>query len=351
MAEHIQAKRKNRIESGWTGQTHIGGQTQEPQKSNRSRKAEAIGGRGRLPQGREPFFSEAPQKELKLRPYQKYRIIRSLKKDTRLLCDIAKVSRSGYYRWLIRAHVPDKDYDNYLLVKEIFDKGKSKYGWRTVKMGLKREKRITMNHKKIIRIMNKYDLIAKIRRRNPYKAIMKKTAEHRTFANKLDRAFMQIIPYRFFCTDITYLFFNNRVAYLSVVKDIASGEVVAWHVSPHITMELVLGTMDHMSPYQDALIHSDQGSHYTSPAYIARVRELDMIQSMSRKGTCIDNAPIESFFGHLKDDVDYKSCKTFEELRLLIENYIRYYNYERAQWERNKMTPVEYRDHLLASNA
>ena len=74
---------------------------------------------------------------------------------------------------------------------------------------------------------------------------------------------------------------------------------------------------------------------------------LEMTQSMSRKANCIDNAPVESFFGHFKDEVDYKNCKTFEELRQLIENYIHYYNHLRAQWDKNKMTPVEYRDRLL----
>jgi len=196
--------------------------------------------------------------------------------------------------------------------------------------------------------MKKYHFAAKIRRKNPYKAIMKKTAEHRTFANQLDRAFAQTIPFRFFCTAITYIPFDNRIAYLSVVKDIASGEVVAWHLSSHITMELVLGTIGQMRHHPKALIHSDQGFHYTNPEYIERVRALDMIQSMSKKGSCIDNAPIESFFGHLKDDIDYKSCKIFEELRVLIKNYMWYYNHERAQWNLNKMTPVEYRDHLLA---
>lgn len=198
--------------------------------------------------------------------------------------------------------------------------------------------------------MKKYGLTAKIRRRNPYKAIMKKTAEHRTFDNTLNRAFVQTIPYRFFCTDITYIPFNNRFVYLSVIKDIASGEIIAWHLSPYITMELVLGTIGQLKQYRNGLIHSDQGFHYTNPEYIEKVRALDMTQSMSRKGNCIDNAPVESFFGHLKDDVDYKSCKTFEELRQLIENYIRYYNHERAQWDLKKMTPVEYRDHLLTLN-
>ena len=267
------------------------------------------------------------------------------------MCKITGTSKSGYYRWLKQADEIPKDYDDYLLIKEIFEAGKSKYGWRQIRMNLQRKKKIIMNHKKIIRIMKKYNLVAKIRQRNPYKTIMKKTAEHRTFENKLSRNFNQIIPRKVFCTDITYLFYNNCVAYLSVIKDIASGEIVAWHISQHITMELVLGTINQMKDYQNALIHSDQGFHYTNPEYISEVKISGLIQSMSRKGNCIDNAPIESFFGHLKDDVDYKTCKTFEEIRLLVENYVQYYNYDRAQWDKNKMTPVEYRDHLLAKIA
>jgi transposase InsO family protein len=264
------------------------------------------------------------------------------------LCGIARVSRSGYYRWLKYADGKDKDHCDYLLIKEIFDKGKGKYGWRTIKMKLEREKQIKMNHKKISRIMGKYGLCVKIRRKNPYKDIMKKTADHRTFENKLNREFRQNIPRKIFCTDVTYLPLNNRFAYLSAVKDIATGEIVAWRLSPYITMELVLATIDQMKQYQNTLIHSDQGFHYTNPEYIQRIKILRMVQSMSRKGNCIDNAPIESFFGHLKDDIDCRGCKTFEELYQLIENYINYYNTERSQWGKNKMTPVEYRDHLYA---
>jgi putative transposase len=265
----------------------------------------------------------------------------------RSLCNIAKVSKSGYYQWLRNREKEDKDYSQYLLVREAFDKGKGKYGWRQVQMGL----RVKMNHKKVIRIMKKYGLRAKIRRKNPYKEIMKKTEEHRTFPNQLDRSFNQINPYSFFCTDITYIPFNNRFAYLSVVKDIASKEIVAWNMSEHIRMDLVLGTIDKMKGYKNALIHSDQGAHYTNPAYIDMIKRLEMKQSMSRKGNCIDNAPIESFFGHLKDDVDCKSCKTFQEVQMIINNYMQYYNCQRPQWDLNKMTPVEYRDHLLALNA
>ena len=262
-----------------------------------------------------------------------------------VLCRLANVSRSGYYKWLKEADKPDKDYDSYLKINEVFDRGKGKYGWRSIKMYLP-----GINHKKIQRIMRKYDLVTKIRRRNPYKAIMKKRLEHRTFPNILDRKFQQTIPLSTLCTDITYLPSKTGYSYLSVVKDIASGEVAAWNVSAGLEMDLVIDTIKKLPNQlkENALIHSDQGLHYTNPFYIKAVTDSGLIQSMSHKGSCIDNAPIESFFGHLKDELDYKSCQSIEELRLKIEKYMRYYNQERKQWTRNRMTPVEYRNHLLA---
>jgi transposase InsO family protein len=175
------------------------------------------------------------------------------------------------------------------------------------------------------------------------------------------------------------LFFHRRLAYLSVIKDICSGEIVGWKVSNHINMELVLKTVERMKnnsnlpieSFNNIMIHSDQGFHYTNPQYIHVIKGLNMVQSMSRKGNCIDNAPMESFFGHymvqsmsrkgncidnapmesffghFKDDVDYKECRTYEELNLLIEEYIDYYNNARYQWDLKKMTPVQYRNHLL----
>ena len=257
------------------------------------------------------------------------------------------VSRSGYYTWLRHADEPDKDYPDYLLIKEVFDKGKGKYGWRSIKMRLP-----GMNHKKIQRIMRKYDLVTNVRKRNPYKAIMKKRLEHRVFPNTLDRAFDQTVPFTVFCTDITYIPFKSGFAYLSVVKDIASGEVVTWNLSRGLEEALVLNTMRNMPPVSDdAMIHSDQGFHYTNPQYIAAVEALGMVQSMSGKGSCIDNAPIESFFGHMKDELDYRSCTSFEELRSYIDEYMQYYNHERKQWARNKMAPVQYREHLLTKSS
>ena len=282
--------------------------------------------------------------------------MRKISANVNMLCAVAGVSRSGYYKWLKGVDKPDKDYDDYLLIKAIHDKGKGKYGWRTVQMKLRTNAGIVMNHKKIQRIKIKYQLFTKIRRINPYKMIMKKTMEHRTFENILNRNFNQTTPFRAFGTDITYLPFNHRMAYLSAVKDFASGEVVAWEVSQHLEMDIVLNTVRNMQnnlsipSLQNILIHSDQGFHYTNPEYIHMVKELNMVQSMSRKGNCIDNAPTESFFGHLKDDADYKDCKTFEEVKGVVGQYINYYNNERPQWNLKKMTPVEYRNHLLKSS-
>lgn len=273
----------------------------------------------------------------------------------RLLCAVAGVSRSGYYQWLKKAGYPDRDYEDYLLIKEIFNKGKGKYGWRTIQMKLKRDKGVIMNHKKIIRIKNTYGLATKIRKVNPYKAIMKKTQEHQTFNNILDRDFKAAHPHKKFCTDISYLQFNRRHAYLSAVKDLASKEVVAWNVTRHLEMDLVLDMVDNLknnpaiSSFEDIVMHSDQGFHYTNPEYINRLKELNMVQSMSRKGNCIDNAPVESFFGHFKDDADYQDCKTFTELKDKVDNYMNYYNHDRPQWNLKKMTPVEYRNHLLSA--
>ena len=186
---------------------------------------------------------------------------------------------------------------------------------------------------------------------------MKKTQEHRTCANLLDRNFQITAPYKVFCTDITYLSYNHRMAYLSVIKDIATGEIVSWHLASNLTMPIVFNTIKNMKnnknlplvSFEGIMMHSDQGFHYTHPKYIKKIKDIKMIQSMSRKGNCIDNAPIESFFGHLKDDIDYRSCKSFEELKQMIKNYMYYYNHGRYQWNLKKMTPVCYRNHLLVA--
>lgn len=214
----------------------------------------------------------------------------------------------------------------------------------------------TINHKKIRRIKNDYGLRTKIRRTNPYKAIAKKTQEHSTCANILDRDFKVSTPNKVYCTDITYLFYGKgKRAYLSAVKDLATKEIVAYHLSQSIDMEIIWNTLDKTismipkSGFENLIWHSDQGFHYTHPIFRQKLKELKIIQSMSRKGNCIDNSPIESFFGHLKDELDYKTCATFEELEAKVNEYIYHYNNNRYQWNLKKMTPRQYKDHLLVA--
>lgn len=278
-----------------------------------------------------------------------------LKRSPVLLCRITGVSKSGYYKWLKGKGRLPKDHEDYLLVKTVFEQGKKKWGWRNIQMHLKNDHNRIMNHKKIRRIMNGYGFLCRTRRRNPYKAIMKKTQEHRTLPNVLDRQFDQAVPKKALCTDITYLYYGlGRKAYLSVVKDIATGEALSWEVSQTIDLEFVLKTIDRLRDLDlpsDALVHSDQGFHYTNPLYIEKIKQPHIIQSMSRKGNRIDNAPMESFFGHLKDELEFRACRTFEELVVKVNEYMQYYNHNRYQWGLKKMTPVEYRNHLLAACA
>ena len=221
-------------------------------------------------------------------------------------------------------------------------------------MDLENKYGVIMNTKKIKRLMNKYGIKTQVRQKNPYKEIMKKTQEHTTCENILNREFKQEKPLTTLCTDITYLYYGrSEKAYLSAVKDIATGEIVAYKVAKHLTMPIVLETINNLKKViklDNVLIHSDQGFHYTNPEYRILLKKNNVIQSMSRKGNCIDNAPMESFFGHLKDEVDYKSCKTFEELVEKIDEYMYYYNNERYQWSKLKMAPVKYRNHLLKAS-
>lgn len=274
------------------------------------------------------------------------------------LCGVAGVSRSGYYRWLScesdRAKREKSDYDQHLLIKDIFDKKNGKAGWRVIKMALGR-KAIIMNHKKIRRLMRKYGLVTRIRRSNPYKRLARATQEHRTAPNILQRKFTMGVPYKAFGTDITYLYDGRGQRwYLSIIKDLASGEILAHRVSGSIGVELSLDVIGQAvtrigrKKLRGALIHSDQGFHYTHPSYIKRLAELGVVQSMSRKGNCLDNAPVESFFGHMKDELDLTRCHSHDQVKLTVDRYIYGYNHHRCQWERKKMAPVEYRNHLLA---
>jgi putative transposase len=278
-----------------------------------------------------------------------FEIVRKLSRmyNPRLLCILLKVSLSGYYKFLKRnGDREEKDVD---LIRELSMKTKRKYGYRTMTMKLT-QRGVHMNHKKVLRIMSKYDLLAKIRRKNPYKMIMKKTQEHKTAPNILGREFHGITPFRKIGTDITYLHFQGKWIYLSIVKDMITSEILSFGVSDSLAMTIIQITFSRLEGRRKlkwAIFHSDQWFHYTHPYFQSQLRKLGCVQSMSRKGNCIDNAPTESFFGHLKDEIDLSGCETIGEVEKYLKNYIFYFNNHRPQWSRKKMTPIEYRNHLL----
>lgn len=285
-----------------------------------------------------------------LRTIHKFQIITNLKTNFKVkyLCKVANVSVSGYYSWKNRA-VRNNDLEITSLISKIFFQYNGKIGIRRIKMELERRYNLIVNKKKIQRIKSENNLNTQIRKKRKNYLGYIRSQRWCIADNILNRRFRQKEVNKAYSTDVTYLTTNNKRYYLSVVKDLGSKEIVAYDISEKHDLELIIGTITQMQKQDNAILHSDRGGLYTSFQYIQKLNELNLIRSMSRSGNCLDNAPIESFFGHLKDEVEYKDCKTINELRDKIDKYIYYYNNERYQWGLNKMTPFEFKNYLLKS--
>ena len=223
-----------------------------------------------------------------------------------LLCRIAGVSKSGYYKWWKNADKVKDEFD-ILLIAEMFFKSKQKAGFRTIKMKLLAEYGIIMNHKKIIRIMKKYGMTTKIRRTNPYKLAARIRQDNIVCPNLVNRKFKEQEPNSVYSTDITYLKYSGQTAFLSVMLDVKTSEVISYSLSDNLQMGFVIDTINSgikKYPADNLIIHSDRGVHYTNNVYQMLLKNNNIQQSMSAPATPRDNAPIESFFGHLKDELD-----------------------------------------------
>lgn len=285
-----------------------------------------------------------------------------------LLCVFAKTKPRAYYKWRSSRSEREKRYaEDVVLIEKMMHcydnelhgstKAIGKSGYRTIAMDSKEKIGVHINHKKVQRLMRIAGIQAGQRKSNPYAKLKKSGGEHLVAPNLLSRRFNPhlMIPYRIFGTDITFIRITGHVwVYLSVIKDFCTGEVVAWELSKNCDLALALRTLDRFKdavPLEDRLggiLHSDQGCTYTAKKFQETVRALGINPSMSRRGNCIDNSPTESFFGHLKPEIGQTRKMTFEELRECIEAYILHYNNERRQWDREKLTPVEYRNQFLS---
>lgn len=166
--------------------------------------------------------------------------------------------------------------------------------------------------------------------------------------NLLKREFTQHWPRRVLLTDITYIPYNGKFTYLSTILDAYTKQILSYVLSDSLEVDFVLETVEKLIKnngielIKETLIHSDQGCHYTSASFIQLVNDKELRQSMSRKGNCWDNAPQESFFGHMKDEIDVSGCKKYREVKVIIDDWIDYYNSERYQWQLAKLSPDEY---------
>jgi transposase InsO family protein len=278
------------------------------------------------------------------------------------LCNCIDVSKSGYYNYFQneekRKMRDKKDKHDFELILKAYKFKNRKKGARQIRMVLENEFNIIFNLKKIRRLMKKFGLKCPIRQANPYRRMMKATKEHSTCENLVNRIFKTGIPYNVLLTDITYLAYgNNKRCYLSTIKDAETNEILAYYISESLELNISLETVKRLRKNKTVILnenvklHSDQGSHYTSPKFHSLVKKYNIQQSMSRRGNCWDNAPQESYFGHMKDELNLDTCFSFRDVCNEIKDYIEYYNNYRYQWNLKKMTPVKYRNHLLASFA
>lgn len=269
------------------------------------------------------------------------------------LCQLAGVSRSGYYNWLKNGQAPNEkelqDQLDFILIRDAYDfrgfpKGVLGIYMRLLHMGIR------MNHKKIRRLMHKYGLACPIRKANPYRRMAKAMKTNAVADNLLKREFKSHGPRMVFLTDITYLPLQGGFVYLSVIMDAFTEQVLSYVLSDNLEVDFVLLTVEKLvrdhgtSIDSKAMIHSDQGCHYTSTSFRQIINDKGLRQSMSRRGNCWDNAPQESFFGHMKDALrdKLKKWQSFSDVQLAIDDWMDYYNNDRYKTGLGRLSPNEF---------
>lgn len=274
------------------------------------------------------------------------------------LCEIAGVSRSGYYAWVkaapVRQNRDNQDKADFSLILDAYRfRGYAK-GARSIHMRLLHQG-IIMNVKKIRRLMSKYNLFCPIRKANPYRRMAQALKTSNYAPNIVNRDFRSKGVRKILLTDITYLFYKDEgKCYLSTILDAFTHEILAYELSISLKVDFVIATVDQLirecgsTLDNETIVHSDQGCHYTSYAFIGKLKDADFVQSMSRRGNCWDNAPQESFFGHMKDEIrdEIKTLPSFESVKAKVDDWIDYYNNDRYQWELLKLSPHEYYQYL-----
>ncbi|MCI2923711.1 IS3 family transposase [Staphylococcus hominis] len=258
----------------------------------------------------------------------------------KLILEVLNIPKSTYYRWKNKTYKNDNVTQK---VIELCEANHYTYGYRKITALINQCYTSPINHKRVQRIMQKHHLNCRVR--------LKKTTRigkpYYKTDNLLQRQFKASCPMEVLTTDITYLPFGHSMLYLSSIMDIYNGEIVAYKIDDKQDQSLVNDTLNQIDIPEGCILHSDQGSVYTSYAYYQLCEEKGIIRSMSRKGTPADNAPIESFHSSLKSETFYINNQLNSSNHIVIdivEKYIKNYNNNRIQQKLGYLSPVKYRE-------
>ena len=265
-----------------------------------------------------------------------------------MLLEVAGVRPSTYHFWRKRFEDPSyNDEDPRLaIVAAAFDQARGLYGHRRVRLVL-RDQGHYFSRKTVNKLLNTAGRRCKLRRKRYVNG--KRGNAFKTCANIVDRQFSRDKPNKLWFTDLTVFHVGGKHVYLSAIKDAFNGEIVAHDISTVPNVNLVERSFNAAFKRNlvgpDLIVHSDQGLQYTNRRFVEYLEKAGITQSMSRKGNCLDNAPIESFFGHMKDDIGRRHFNNLDEFTQTIEEYIYFYNYQRIQERLGGMSPIQYRHH------
>jgi len=252
--------------------------------------------------------------------------------------------RSTFYYYLKRMKSPDKHKEEELVIKQIFVENKGRYGYRRITLEM-HNRGYLINHKLVQKLMRKNGLKCEIRRKKykSYKGEIGKVAP-----NILKRDFKSNEPLKKLVTDVTEFAVKDEKVYLSPILDLYNGEIIAYDLSLRPTFAQTNRMLDKafeiIPDGSGAILHSDQGWQYQMKFYQKRLKDKGIVQSMSRKGNCLDNSVMENFFGLLKSEMYYRhKFDSTDELIAAIKEYIDYYNNKRIKEKLKGLSPVQYR--------
>lgn len=265
------------------------------------------------------------------------------------LCSIARIPRSAFYKWLKR-EIPDNERLNESLSEaiKIIHEQSPDMGYRRIRDKIVRDYCIEVSDNRILRICRSLGIKSTIKYKNEGCTVSEKNPQH-IAENILNRNFKADKPNEKWLTDVTefkyYVGDEKRKVYLSAILDLYDRRIVAYVIGDSNNNPLVFDTFDkavELNPDAHPIFHSDRGFQYTNQIFYEKLVKQGMTQSMSRVGKCIDNGPMEGFWGILKREHYYKrKFESREELVQMIEDYIRYYNTKRYQRRLGVLTPME----------